>query len=184
VDETAIAPRGTSRRRRLLESPKRVVLTAGAVAGALGSIIAMGTTVQSWFDSGPPGTVQRLKLQSVKPLTYGEWRRHEGVPNRGVPPQQLRYPGKLITYDIDTKGYDGDTVLPVRIILHNVTQRRSRTIRADPIRVTAGDDCGCFDWIAVPPSRARYYLEVAVFPPGPIRGQPLKTADTEYFRGS
>jgi hypothetical protein len=100
-----------------------------------------------------------------------------------MPPASLKVPGKLISYDVDTRGYDEDARLPVRIIVHNVTEQKSRTIDADAIRVQAGDDCGCFDWVAAPGNRARYYVEVAIFPPGPIRGQPAKTATTAFFRG-
>jgi hypothetical protein len=173
-----------SGRRRIRLSPKQAVLTAGAIAGALASVIGLGTTVGSWFESDPEGIVKSLKLQSVRPLTYGEWRSHEGVSNAGVPEDQLRQPGKLITYDIETRGYKENAELQVRIILHDATSSRSDTTRADPIKVKAGEDCGCFDWVAIPRTRHRYYLEVAVFPPGPVRGQPLKTAATEFFRGS
>ena len=140
-------------------------------------------TVTSWLDGGPAGVVEKLAITSVKPLTYGEWRDHEGVTRDGVPPPQIRIPGRLIAYDIDTHGYDDATRLPVRILVHDVTHRTSRTIEADDVRVQAGDDCGCFDWVAVPPGRSRYYLEVVVYPPGPIRGQPIKHATTKYLLG-
>jgi hypothetical protein len=91
---------------------------------------------------------------------------------RRVPRAQLRAPGKLITFDVVTNGYSDDDVLPVRIIIHDITHQRSNTIVADSARVKHGKDCGCVDWVPVSPGRTSYYLEVAVVPPGPIRGDP------------
>jgi hypothetical protein len=159
----------------------KALLAAGALAGAIGSIIALSSTVAGWFKSGPEGTVKALRIQTIRPLTYGEWRDHESASTAGVPAAQLQVPGKLITFDIETNGYNDNEELPVRIIVHDVTRHRSHSVLADPARVTAGKDCGCFDWVAVPAGRSRYYLEVAVFPPGPIRGDPLKTKSSGYF---
>jgi hypothetical protein len=157
------------------------VLAVGAVAGAIGSILGLGTTVAGWFGGKPIGSVENLRIQSIRPLTYGEWRDREGASTHGPARAQVGISGKLITFQIKTSGYDDKDTLPVRIIVHDVTHRRSRTYIADPARVTAGEDCGCADWVAIPKGRSRYYLEVAVFPPGPIRGDPLKTVSSGYF---
>ena len=149
-----------------------MILTAGAIATALIAIVALGRTVLGWFGGGKQGNVRILKLEPLRPLTYGEWRSHEGITLAGVPKDQLAIPGKLITFDVDTVGYRSNTQLPVRIIVHDVTRHRSRTIAADPVTVTAGNDCGCFDWVAIPRGQARYYIEIAIFPSGPIRGGP------------
>lgn len=178
---TGQAPAATeARERRSLVKP---VLVAGAVAGALGSIVAFAGTVSSWFRSAPEGTVTAFALSSVRPLTYGEWRSHENVPLAGVPKAERRVSGKLITYDVETHGYDQAVRLPVKIVVHDVTHHSSHSLLADEIRVRAGNDCGCSDWVAVPQGRARYYIEVGVYPPGRIRGQPLKSATTRYFSG-
>jgi hypothetical protein len=162
------------------------LLAVGAAAGAIATILGLGTTVAGWLQGDPGGLVSRLGLQSVKLLTYGEWRSHENIPLTGVPTSQLRTPGRLINYEVDTQGFNDGTRLPVRIIVHNVTLHMSATIDADAIVVTAGDDCTCFDWVAVPSGDAEYFVEVAVFGPGPIRAgqQPLKAVATEYFKGS
>jgi hypothetical protein len=159
----------------------KLLLAAGALAGAIGSIIALSSTVAAWFNSGPEGTVKSLRIQNIRPLTYGEWRDHENASTRGVPAGQLSILGKLITFDIETSGYDENDELPVRIIVHDIARHHSHSVPTDPARVKAGKDCGCFDWVAIPPGRSRYYLEVAVFPPGPIRGDPLKTVSSDYF---
>jgi hypothetical protein len=165
-------------------SPIRVILAAGAVAGAIGSILTLGTVARGWLHGHSVGVVTTLRLRNVTQLSYGEWRNHENVSEAGVPRSQLRTPGRLISYDIITHGFSDSTRLPVRIIIHDVTHHVSRSISTESIHVTAGDGCGCFDWIAVRRRKTRYYVEVAVFPPGPVRGQPLKTVATGYFGGA
>jgi hypothetical protein len=164
-------------------SPIKLILGAGAAAGAIGSVLALGTTVGGWLRDGSAGTVTKLRLQIVKPLTYGEWAMHEGVRLTGVSRARLRTPGRLITYQLDTQGYKDKTTLPGRIIVHDVTHHVSRSRAAD-VEVTAGENCGCADWIDVPRGRTRYYLEVEVFPPGAVHGEPLKTVGSPYFEGS
>jgi hypothetical protein len=169
----------TAARRRT--SVPKAILAAGALAGAVGSILGLGSTVASVFTPAPEGTVKSLRIQSIRPLNYGGWRDHEGASRTGVRAAQLRVPGKLITFDIETSGFDDDDELPVRIIVHDLTHDRHPTLLTDPARVRSGKDCGCFDWVAVPRGRTRYFIEVAVFPPGPIRGDPLRTVASAYF---
>jgi hypothetical protein len=181
--ETGTPPPQPPPERRKRISPDKGVLAVGAIAGALLAIITLGDTVVSWFKSDPAGSVERMQLQAAMPLTYGEWRQREGVPNRGVPPDQLRVPGRLITYEVDTEGFAEGTQLPVRIIVHDITRHSSRTIEGDVIRVTPeGDDCGCADWVAAARGGARYYIEVAIYPPGPVRGDPVKAITTRTLR--
>jgi hypothetical protein len=82
-----------------------------------------------------------------------------------------------------TDGYDENDVLPVRIIVHDITPGREKneTIVADPARVRHGKDCGCVDWVPVPRGPRTYYIEVAVYPPGAIRGDPLDSQASQEF---
>jgi hypothetical protein len=179
VDRRAVRRRKGSTGHSLL----KVLLSAGAAAGAVGSVLALGTTTADWLHGNPEGIVTKLRLEMVRPLTYREWLMREGVPATGVARSELRTPGRLVVYDLDTKGFEDKTTLPGRIVLHDVTHHVSQTAEAD-LEVTDGESCGCADWIPVPRGRTRYYLEVAVFPPGPVRGEPLKSAASGYFRGS
>jgi hypothetical protein len=170
-------------RRKLRQlSPGKAIITAGAVAAALGSIIALGTAVGGWFKSGPEGSVKSLRLQPLQTLTYEEWRQHEEVPVKGVPQPQRQILGKMISYDIETTGYRKNTELPVRVILHDKGHHRTKVFHADPVKVARGEDCGCFDWVAIPPGPGSYYIEVAIFRPGRVIGQqPLRSAMTSDF---
>jgi hypothetical protein len=162
----------------------RPVLALGALAAALGSILALAASLGGLFSGSPPGEVTTFQLQPLQPLSYGEWRQHEHVSNAGVAAAQLETPGRLIAYDLDTAGFRSGSFLPVRIILHDVTHRRSTTIDGDPIEVNGHRDCGCFDWVAVPEGDVRYFVEVAVFAQSAAREQPLKSASTPIFSGA
>ena len=157
------------------------MLALGALAAALGSILALAASLGGLFSGSAPGEVTMFQLQQLQPLSYGEWRQHEHVSNAGIAAAQLDTPGRLIAYDLDTAGFRSGSFLPVRIILHDVTHRRSTTIDGDPIEVKGHLDCGCFDWVAVPEGNVRYFVEVAVFGQGPAREQPLKSASTPIF---
>ncbi len=158
------------------------VLAAGGSAAAIAGVLALGTTVFSWFGS-EEAKITSLELGRVTPLTYGEWRDHERVPRDGVPEQQLRAPGKMIAFDVETEGFSADVPIPVRIILHDITNARSQEFEADSIKVDAGETCGCFEWVPVPRGDLKYYLEVALYPPGEIEGQPVRSVVTQDFSG-
>lgn len=179
---TGSAPRA-GRRPAWFSIPK-AILAVGALAGAIGSIFGLGSTLVGWFDDKPIGNVEELKIQTIRPLTYGEWVEREGGSTRGMPTKKRAIPGKLIAFQINTSGYDENDELPVRIVVRDVTHSRSQTYPTDPARVKAGEDCGCADWVAIPKGSTRYYLEVAVYPPGPLRGDPLKNAISGYFGGA
>ena len=157
-------------------SPAKVLLSAGALAGAIGSILALTGTIESWFRSAPVGTVSMLSIQSSMPLTYGQWRTHGHAGTQGVPPGELKLPGRLVTYNVDTSGFRMNSRLPVRLIVYDQTAQTSSMVLADPIRVAFGNDCGCADWVRIPNAAHRYSIEIAVYPPGPVRGDALRTA--------
>jgi hypothetical protein len=154
------------------------MLGAGALAGALASVIAVGTTILGWFDGGsenPEGRVERLVVDvAVVPLTYRQWRVREGVPIAGVRASQLRAKGLLVEYDMMTSGYDDDDELPVELTVYDLDTGENKRYEADPVRVRSGDSCGCSDWVPVTSLKHRNTVTVRVYPPGPIRGEPLK----------
>ena len=124
----------------------RLVLSAGALAGAVGAILAVTGTVGSWFRT-TEGHVSNIAIQSVEPLTYGEWRDHERAGRAGVSAADLRAPGRLITFNADTSGFGAHTRLPVRLIVHDESTSSSRTIDGDAIVIADDLDCGCADWV-------------------------------------
>jgi hypothetical protein len=172
-------PQPTDGARRF--SATRLVLSLGGLAGAVTAMLTLTGTVQSWFDAPPEGRVSELAIQRVTPLNYGEWRRHERAGTKGVPRDQLRLPGRMITYNVDTVGYEKNTTLPVRLILYDETTERSTHVEGNEIRVIHGADCGCADWLETPHRGHRYAIEIEIYPPGPIRGNPLRTLVTESF---
>ena len=169
--------------RWLRDRPLKLLLTAGALAGAIASIIGLTGTVQSYFNGPAEGSVRVLTIKSVNTLNYGEWRTHEHGGTKGVPAKQLGLPGWLISFDVNTSGFAKNTTLPVQLIRHDVSTHRSTNITGDPISVLNGADCGCTDWVLIPHVGHKYYVEIAIFPPGPINGSPLRTDATAVFSG-
>src|SRR5690242_17966170 len=100
-------------------SAVRLVLAAGTLAAAVGSIVGLAGTVTSWLDAPPPGEVRKLTVQPVRSMTYGaSLEREERGAAATVGSADRRVPGKLITYDLETSRLTTDDVLPVRIILY------------------------------------------------------------------
>jgi hypothetical protein len=160
----------------------RAVLAAGAVAGAVGSIVALAVAVYHLIPRpGPEGTVA-IRVLSTSPMTYGEWLKHEGVRMPGLPAARRRTPGRFILYDVSTDHFKSGAVLPVRLVVNGPA---TRTFSADPLKVTRGKTCGCKDWIPldwVPrPPRGPYTIEVDVHQPGTIGETPLRLAPSTPF---
>jgi hypothetical protein len=163
----------------------QLVLAAGALAAAIGSIIGVGGTVGGWLKGAPPGVVDSMKLVQVHSLRYGDWRRHEGGTNAGVAPSELRTRGKMLGYHIETHGFDAQDALPVRMIVHDLTHDRIRVIEGNPVLGTGATKCTCFDWVAIPRGRTRYYVEIAMYQPGAGPGEePIESVHTKVFSGS
>jgi hypothetical protein len=171
-----ITERGTGHR-----TLRGAILAVGALAGAIFSVIALSTTLWGWFDGDAPGKVTKLGIRGIRPLTYGQWRSHEGVPNRGLTRPQRNAAGKLITFEVATQGYDEGQVLPLRIFLNDTSRASSKRIGSSEILVRHGDSCGCREWVPVPKQGTRYFLEIAVYPPGKIRGEPLRSVLSRIF---
>jgi hypothetical protein len=154
--------RRVRRRARRRLRPTQLLLSAGALAGAVGAILALSGTVESWFRT-PVGRVTAIAIQGVQPLTYGEWRDHENAGRAGIPRAQLRSSGVLITFNADTSGFAEHTLLPVRLIVHDRSSSGSRTIGADPIEIKDGLDCGCADWVPTQRAGHRYWVELEIW---------------------
>lgn len=154
------------------------IIGAGALAAALASVIALGTTVLGWFGGGsdaPQGRVDGLAVRiDVVPLTYREWRGRERVPTRGVAASQLQTQGLLVKYDMMASGYSESDELPVRISVYDHITGLNRSYEVDAVRVRSGDRCGCSDWVPVADTQHLNTVTVSVYPPGPIRGEPLR----------
>jgi hypothetical protein len=163
-------------------SPAQLVLAAGALAAAVGSIVGFGGTVASWLEGPPPGTVRGLSVQSAEVMTYGEsLERDTPGAAADVPESQRRVPGRLIAYDVDTTGFTVKDVLPVRVVLRG-GRAGIRRFDGQPVIGGHGDTCGCSQWVPVPRGNAHYTAEVQIFPPGPVRPgqQPVRRAATRF----
>jgi hypothetical protein len=136
------------REKSYLVSPTKVILSAGALASAIGSILALTGTVGSFFADGPEGRVKVLNIQTVLAQTFGRYVIGEAgraSAASGFPAAQRRLHGQLITYTIETENFKKNARLPVRLLVREESSGRITPIPADPIRVIHGTDCGCSD---------------------------------------
>jgi hypothetical protein len=160
--------------------PRNAILSAGAVAGAVASILALTGSVRAMFAGGPEGKVKVLEIQDVTPLTYGGWVVHERGNRKDVPPEQVSLPGQLIAYRVVTEGFEKNSELPVRLILHNLSSGAFTAKDGDPIKVHEGTDCGCSDWLLIPRRGHRYKVEIQIYRPGGMDGSPEQVAFREF----
>jgi hypothetical protein len=164
-------------------APVRAVLTVGAVAAALGSIVALTVALYHLIPRpGPEGTVA-IRVLSTSPMTYGDWLKHENVRIPGLSAARQHTPGRFILYDVSTDHFKAGAVLPVRLAVDGPV---TRSFTADPLQVTHGKTCGCKDWVPldwVPAQAARngYTIEIEVNQPGPIEDTPLRSAPSAPF---
>lgn len=161
----------------------RAVLTVGAVAGALGSIVALAVALHHLIPRpGPEGTVA-VKVLSTSPMAYGDWLKHENVRIPGLSTARRQTPGRFILYDVSTDHFKAGAVLPVRFVVDGPV---TRTFTGDPLEVTHGKTCGCkdwvpLDWVPAQAARRRYAIEIEVNQPGPIADTPLRSAPSAPF---
>jgi hypothetical protein len=149
----------------------------------LGSILALAGNIQGVFDDSPAGSVRVLDIQNHRPLTRREWLIHEGGygATKGVAEEELRIRGTMLLYRVETAGFKKGTTLPVQFFVQNVSTGKLNIIEGDPIRVDSSVRCGCDDWVPTPRPGDRYYVELQIFPPGPIKGDPEWNVPTEEF---
>ena len=194
------ADEGLSSFRKLLGSrrPTRLVAEAGAVAGAIVSIVALvqlvlpdGDDASATTTAGGPAPEVSLALppDPVRPLTYGNWLvavlgedGEEAV--EALDPAERDRPGVTVDYDLATEGYPPGTKLNVRFELSQQTPTGEQPL--EPVWDLAEidrdpDSCTCTStFLTLPDPAAAYRVVVGVFPPDVTSGSPLKSAATEF----
>jgi hypothetical protein len=173
-----------------------LLLTAGAIAGALGSISALGLGayhVIAGEDDGlrvdrPGSVVLGLPKPSVHRLTFRDWLIANGLDPKSAPQDQLDDVGVTVDYELSAPGFKGGTTFPVRFrILRKTTTGGDAFVDEfdDPAQLEVdSDSCVCTSsFFPIPLRKDQYRIEVQVFRPGPKTQSPLKKAFTEQFAG-
>jgi hypothetical protein len=173
-----------------------LLLTAGAIAGALGSISALGLGAYHAIaggDDGPPGerpgsVVLGLPKPSVHRLTFRDWLVANGLDPKSAPEDQLDDVGVTVDYELRAPGFKRGTTFPVRFrILRQTSTGEDAFVDEfdDPAQLEVdSDSCVCTSsFFPIPRRNERYRIEVQVFRPGPKTHSPLRKAFTERFAG-
>jgi hypothetical protein len=179
----------------VLLRPRSLLLQAGAVAGAVLSIVGLIQLVAPNSDDGaattaataPPKRITlALAQRSVRVLTRREYLRSLGFPPQG---EELDEVGFTVSYLIETRGYGRGSKLLVRYQLWEKTVAGERPLVShwDDLEIDRDPDtCTCIStFMNLPLSSKRYFVSVGVFAPGVERdnpGHPLKAQETPPFK--
>jgi hypothetical protein len=159
----------------------RIVLSAGGLAAAIGSVIALTTNVSSWF-SNPSGDIPVVAIEAITPIRYADFV-HRDNPGERVSPKEALLQGKQITFSVETTGYPDGTRFPARLILHDLTSGGQEIWQLDPIVVKHARRCGCSDFFLPRYPKHRYYAELLILD-RTQEGAPIANKVTKPFRGS
>jgi hypothetical protein len=199
ADTSPAAPAEPPRRRRATG----LVLQAGAIAGAIASIVGIVLLVVHGVGSltgghtGGVNAVETLHLKLPRPSvvheTYGQWAtRHIGRENpRGARAIARSAQGRTRGIEVD---YGIDAPKVVEGTLYRVTFELFREPGSHPVgtpiddlkRFTLrGDRCGCFSpFIRVPMRKQSYRVDVTIAPANSHDDSPAARGTTETFRGN
>jgi hypothetical protein len=177
--------------------PVALLLKAGALAGAIGSMTGLlFTFAPQWKPSGSdaaagtrvsatiPGTGNQATLElgsdAVKPLTYREYLREVGVKPKYAK-GNLSQKGIVIDYRLEFPGYPKGTRFRISYDLYsgdNFVRKQAQRVHLD----RDSDSCSCTsDFIALPPKDAIYRVVIRAFQPKAPFSEPVVKARTYPF---
>ena len=161
--------------------PVALLLKAGALAGAIGSMTGLLFTFAPQLKPGTPGggktvsapipgTTARARLavngDAVRQLTYRDYLRELGV-RLTYAKGNLSQAGAVITYRLKFPGYPKGTPFRVRYELYRDEQGGASFVRRQTERIHLdgnSDYCTCTsDFIALPGQAAIYHFVIGVF---------------------
>jgi hypothetical protein len=164
-----------------------LLMKAGAVAGAIGAVLALVFVLVPSLQpksSEPPaekrGDIGVLKVE--RPVTYQAYLQRTGLPGGDYGRSYLRREGVLVNFDVSITGYKSKD-LPLRWSLYDaasgtqVSESKGTTLRAQ----ADTDRATWHVWAPLPQRGGTFYLLIQLFDPAGV--VPLDQAQTEPFAG-
>lgn len=184
---TVAAARG---RRRDEQSPVDraygLLIKVGGGAAAIASIVGIVATVTQ-FRGGSETEHLRFTLSApvVTPMLHGDFLDREGSSTEGLSKPDLRTPGVAVDYSATweraTKHHEYRTTVALferrGRLSHKLEERPGPQLRLDG----PTDQCGCSDFINVPPRKGPFFVAVAVYDTGRT---PLARKTSALFSGA
>jgi hypothetical protein len=179
-----------------MRRPAALLLKAGALAGAIGSIVGLLFTFAPQLKPGGaeaavtrvsapiPGTTNRATLEigrdAVRHLTYREYLHDVGVKPKYAQGDLSRN-GIVIDYHLEFPGYAKGTRFRISYDLYrgdSVVRQQPQLIHLD----SDSDACACTsDFIALPAHDAIYHVVIRAFQPRARYSEPVVKAPTYPF---
>jgi hypothetical protein len=159
-------------------TPLRVLVAVGAIASAAGSILGLPPTIRGLLDH-PAGSA-RLTMRSATPMTFGQSRIARGGTTQGYDKSDVALHGALITYDVIAEHFHRGALLPQRLTVENLTRSTLRAIPTNDLKLSGATGCGCAKWVPATHAGDQYDVALALYPPGPVTGEPLKVRHIRF----
>jgi hypothetical protein len=161
------------------------------IAGAVGTIATIVGLVFVFFPEAKPAAKESCKAQGVvlsnvratDKVPYRVYLDREEASTEGLSPKRLNQPGQLISFDADTKGFVGKTlVVTTRVVgsdLGPVDELGlERRHAQELIPESCEDQSHAEVWSPLPSAPGRYRVELRILDP---RGHELRVAETQPF---
>jgi hypothetical protein len=161
-------------------APVKVLLTAGAAAGAIGSILGLPPTVRALFPHHPAPIVN-LKMRSAEPMTFGQSRDVVLGRRQSYSKADQALHGALITYKLSTQHYKKGTQLPMQWTVTDLETHQVRRLAAVTMTVEGERVCICHRWVPALNKGHRYQARLGVYAPGGLGSDNAPTEDTIRF---
>jgi hypothetical protein len=189
------APEAASAQGGRLRRPVAIVIQAGSVAAALGSIFGLvilfmpslnPTTAGSGTDKVstvlPDGAEITLAVErDVERVTYGRWLELETGSREGATPEEQSVPGVNVHYTAEFPAYASGAPFRARFTLKDQTNA-AKDQHVTKARLDADrDTCRCAEFVPVPTGPSSYRVLVELYRPGEPYAAPVLAKYTDWF---
>lgn len=165
---------------KLQATPVRVVLTLGAIAAAIASVLSLPSTVGALFHHDEPSAT--VTVSAATPMRYERFLEISGRSLEGHE-DQLKVRGAAVNYEVVTEHIKSGAEVPVHFTVVNTSHdERPYTLDAVPLTVHGPRRCGCVDFAPAPRSGDSYQVTVIVLAPGSKSDDEPMSRATVAFR--
>lgn len=163
-----------------------LLIKVGGGAAAIASIIGIVATVTQFRGDGEAENLRfTLDAPEVTPMLHSDFLQREGNSTEGLSPADLKTPGVAVDYSATWERAKKHHEYRTTVALFERRGRLSHKLKVRPgpqLRLDGPtDQCGCSDFIDVPPRKGPFFVAVAVYDTGRT---PLARRISALFSGA